>query len=172
MTMTPAPLDIWSNPYQRFGFVDVNALIGDGIEPHDVQLFFGPTEQTDLFTTRFHTRTTIPQLLVAVGLFGATKEAERKGFRGPIAEGWSDFLVKQFGRKHRICILKISETKYPELDGCPCGGGPFVVKLGPQFRVGCSACHRSTTAASSRLAAINAWNNPRENYDAKGRKLK
>ena len=41
-------IDIWRNPYQRCGFVNVNVLIGE-VDDHDRDLFFGPLHPRDVF---------------------------------------------------------------------------------------------------------------------------
>lgn len=104
---TTAPPDVWKNPYQRFGYVDVNFVIGNGIEESDIDLFFGPIHDTDVTITT--TYVSIPRLLVSVGLFSSIKEAERRGYKGLVPLGFSRIVVKQWGRKHVICFLLIPE---------------------------------------------------------------
>jgi hypothetical protein len=102
-----APPSIWTNPLQRFGYLDVNVLIGDGIEDPDKDLFFGPVRRHDQFVV-IPACASVPRLLAGLGFYGSAKEAERHGHAGRIPDGFTDFLVRQWGRKHRVCVLSIA----------------------------------------------------------------
>lgn len=106
--MLTAPPDLWKNPYQRYGYVDVNVLIGEGIEPSDAELFFGPIWPSDRFLFLPDSCPSMPLLLSHhLQLFASGKEAERKGYTRLIRNGYTDLFVTQWGRKHHVCILKI-----------------------------------------------------------------
>jgi hypothetical protein len=105
MTQIATP-DRWKNPFARFGFVTANVLTGDGIEPGDRELFFGPTTPGDVFVDA-PAHWSMAKLLTHLQLFGSVKEAERKGHnaRTPISEGFTDLL--NIGQhKNRVTILK------------------------------------------------------------------
>lgn len=94
-------MNIWQNPYQRFGFVIVNVLMG-AWEERDKELFFGPLEPDDIFIENPQVKT-MAQLLAMLGIFESTKEAERNGWRKPVPLGFSDHT--RICKKHRVTIL-------------------------------------------------------------------
>jgi hypothetical protein len=104
---------VWKNPYQRFGFINVNVLVGTYPNvrtfPHrDLELFFGPLHQNDIFVD-VPAGWTLAKLMAHLGIFESTKEAGRHGFNKPIPEGFTDIV--RIRKMHRVTILKITKPE-------------------------------------------------------------
>lgn len=108
----PYDNSLWKNPYQRYGFIKVNVLIGSGVEPEDRERFFGPFPEpykdwpsTEVWHVEDNERIDLSQLLAKLGIFASAKDAQRNGWRKPIPDGYSEFT--RIGKKHAVFILKI-----------------------------------------------------------------
>jgi hypothetical protein len=102
----------WKNPYHRFGYIDVDFMIGKWSQDDaamDAFIFFGPLTYHDHIKQT--TDPVLPRLLSQIGLFSSTKEAERRGFRGLVPYGYSELRIKQWGRVHLICFLRPIEEE-------------------------------------------------------------
>jgi hypothetical protein len=94
---------------------DINILIGH-THAFDKELFFGPTDPDEQFR-RLPAKTTLPQLLKALGIYDSTSEASRAGYRGAIPEGFSEYRVHrpaQPWKTREISILKCSRRMKPK----------------------------------------------------------
>jgi hypothetical protein len=105
VTFVPTP-DVWKNPLARCGFIVVNVLIGDGIESRDRDLFFGPLNGDERWV-ELDAAPMLPRLLADFGLFSSAKEASRKGYLGPVRDGFTDLAISKM---HRVTILNISRS--------------------------------------------------------------
>jgi hypothetical protein len=105
MPMIELP-DVWTNPFQRFGIIDVNVTIGKYVRDGDFDLFFGPLSGLEVFFHWNRDDIQLPKMLSVLRLFPSAKEATRRGYTGPIPEGFTDMIVKAalkntVNREHR-----------------------------------------------------------------------
>jgi hypothetical protein len=81
-----------------------NVIVGS-IPESDLDLFFGPLENDDIFVV-FPADTKFPDVAVAFGIFSSKSQARKNGWGGDIPNGFWD--KERIGKlNHRITILKI-----------------------------------------------------------------
>ena len=82
---------------------DVNVLMGDGIEPGDVELFFGPLAGTEDVILRALNPVPWSKLLVICGFFGSRRDAKGAGWDRAVEAGFSMHTIGKLRRN--IAVL-------------------------------------------------------------------
>lgn len=99
-------MDKWKNPYQRYGYVHIHAIVlGDTDPRRDIELFFGPMHPNDV-VVYIPAKWSMAKLLSYIGVFESTKDADRNGWRKPIPAGYSEFS----GKTWKVWIFNMKLT--------------------------------------------------------------